>query len=196
MPTEHQVCVSYLCNFAPVQIRVSVVVRCVWSGNHRWRLRCGPRLSDAAHLIGSIFGTGGKVIHIIICCSHSHVAANCQSVPSQRIRTLKTYSRWRFAMSGVAQWLACWAHNPKVRGSKPRSATFPIVAPEYAQRVRMLLHSSTFSILPACNCMGMVVYECYLAKLPKHSATRKSTGDHLMTDHFLVSSNYLPSDFK
>ncbi len=27
--------------------------------------------------------------------------------------------------SGVAQWLACWAHNPKVRGSKPRSATFP-----------------------------------------------------------------------
>ena len=27
-------------------------------------------------------------------------------------------------ISGVAQWLACWAHNPKVRGSKPRSATF------------------------------------------------------------------------
>ena len=26
--------------------------------------------------------------------------------------------------SGVAQWLACWAHNPKVRGSKPRSAKF------------------------------------------------------------------------
>ena len=28
----------------------------------------------------------------------------------------------RFITSGVAQWLACWAHNPKVRGSKPRSA--------------------------------------------------------------------------
>ena len=27
-----------------------------------------------------------------------------------------------FSTSGVAQWLACWAHNPKVRGSKPRSA--------------------------------------------------------------------------
>ena len=27
------------------------------------------------------------------------------------------------SISGVAQWLACWAHNPKVRGSKPRSAT-------------------------------------------------------------------------
>ena len=26
--------------------------------------------------------------------------------------------------SGVVQWLACWAHNPKVRGSKPRSAKF------------------------------------------------------------------------
>ena len=34
-------------------------------------------------------------------------------------------SLWYFASlrtSGVAQWLACWAHNPKVRGSKPRSA--------------------------------------------------------------------------
>ena len=30
--------------------------------------------------------------------------------------------------SGVAQWLACWAHNPKVRGSKPRSATFAWLA--------------------------------------------------------------------
>ena len=26
--------------------------------------------------------------------------------------------------SRVAQWLACWAHNPKVPGSKPGSATF------------------------------------------------------------------------
>ena len=25
--------------------------------------------------------------------------------------------------SGVAQWLACWAHNPKVHGSRPCSAT-------------------------------------------------------------------------
>ena len=25
-------------------------------------------------------------------------------------------------MSGVVQWLACWAHNPKVPGSKPGSA--------------------------------------------------------------------------
>ena len=26
-----------------------------------------------------------------------------------------------FSRSGVAQWLTCWAHDPKVRGSKPRS---------------------------------------------------------------------------
>ena len=26
--------------------------------------------------------------------------------------------------SGVAQWLACWAHNSKVGGSKPLSAMF------------------------------------------------------------------------
>jgi hypothetical protein len=25
---------------------------------------------------------------------------------------------------GMAQWLPCWAHNPKVRGSKPRSANW------------------------------------------------------------------------
>ena len=30
--------------------------------------------------------------------------------------------KWYIITSGVAQWLACWAHNPKVRGSKPRSA--------------------------------------------------------------------------
>ena len=29
-----------------------------------------------------------------------------------------------FSRSGVAQWLACWAHNPKVPGSKPGSAMF------------------------------------------------------------------------
>ena len=28
--------------------------------------------------------------------------------------------------SGVAQWLACWPHNPKVRGSKPRSARYEL----------------------------------------------------------------------
>ena len=29
-----------------------------------------------------------------------------------------------YVESRVAQWIACWAHNPEVRGSKPRSAEF------------------------------------------------------------------------
>ena len=33
-------------------------------------------------------------------------------------------------ISGVAQWLACWAHNPKVPGLKPGSAIrFPSTRP-------------------------------------------------------------------
>ena len=36
--------------------------------------------------------------------------------------------KWKFftlfSRSGVAQWLACWAHNPKVPGLKPGSAMF------------------------------------------------------------------------
>lgn len=67
-------------------------------------------------------------------------------------------------ISGVAQWLACWAHNPKVRGSKPRSATFSFAAAACAQRDYMLLQSTTFSIVPACNCIGVPVHDCHLAK--------------------------------
>ena len=37
--------------------------------------------------------------------------------------------------SGVAQWLACWAHNPKVRGSKPRSAILDWCPRLGAQRI-------------------------------------------------------------
>ena len=37
-------------------------------------------------------------------------------------KSLRTATRER-VNSGVAQWLACWARNPKVRGSKPRSVT-------------------------------------------------------------------------
>ena len=42
-------------------------------------------------------------------------------------------AKFRGIISTLAQWLACWAHNPKVRGSKPRSAismfAFPILVP-------------------------------------------------------------------
>ena len=32
-----------------------------------------------------------------------------------------------FSESGVAQWLACWAHNPKVPESKPGSAMHALI---------------------------------------------------------------------
>ena len=38
-----------------------------------------------------------------------------------RTNTWKRLQR-KFSESGVAQWLACWAHNPKVPESKPGSA--------------------------------------------------------------------------
>ena len=42
-----------------------------------------------------------------------------------RIRPGHTFgrdSKEKISESGVAQWLACWAHNPKVPGSKRGSA--------------------------------------------------------------------------
>ena len=45
----------------------------------------------------------------------------------QSDRTPQKVSIVAIINSGVAQWLACWAHNPKVRGSKPRSAIFALL---------------------------------------------------------------------
>ena len=33
-------------------------------------------------------------------------------------------AKFRGIISTLAQWLACWAHNPKVRGSKPRRTSY------------------------------------------------------------------------
>ena len=73
----------------------------------------------------------------------------------------------------MAQWLACWAHNPKVRGSKPRSANFcdgaqgcerPTSAPGQLAGVlavgipmrpaRLLLLASWVKALPDFVCQG------------------------------------------
>ena len=40
--------------------------------------------------------------------------------PNNSVKNGKTW--FLGGNSRVAQWIACWAHNPKVRGSKPRSA--------------------------------------------------------------------------
>ena len=52
--------------------------------------------------LGDGFGAG-STFWLIICS---------QDPPNQQLK----------AIGGVAQWLACWAHNPKVRGSSPRAA--------------------------------------------------------------------------
>ena len=44
------------------------------------------------------------------------------SIPPSPRFCVGQYCLEQKVLSGVAQWLACWAHNPKVRGSKPRSA--------------------------------------------------------------------------
>ena len=48
-------------------------------------------------------------------------------------------------ISRVAQWLACWAHNPKVRGSKPRSAILCIACKgrQHANHTRTTTEAST-----------------------------------------------------
>ena len=56
-------------------------------------------------------------------------------------------SSWYFASlrrSGVAQWLACWAHNPKVRGSKPRSAIVLHGLVHTSSNIRVCRNASSF----------------------------------------------------
>ena len=55
-----------------------------------------------------------------------------------------------FSGSGVAQWLACWAHNPKVPGSKPGSAMHaPIQDWPAPCATQPIPHS------PACLCWNL-----------------------------------------
>ena len=67
-------------------------------------------------------GSGASVWRVGLRC--------CQLWFGQRrnldpVQQLLEFVYWRVVSasgSAVAQWLACWAHNPKVRGSKPRCA--------------------------------------------------------------------------
>ena len=54
-----------------------------------------------------------SICQVYICPRNSYLG---------RFRLCNSYSNLVPINSGVAQWLACWAHNSKVRGSKPRSA--------------------------------------------------------------------------
>ena len=91
------------------------------------------------------------------------------------------------ASSGVAQWLACWAHNPKVRGSKSRSAT-QVSRWRHLQRARQSPRTSAGSTRQS----------------PCHRPIRKATSEGYAWDHDagraarrkdqLVQSNYIRSN--
>ena len=64
--------------------------------------------------------------------SAGRAGGRAQSVARRRRGSDRRFTPSRFrktpikiVQSEVAQWLACWAHNPKVRGSKPRFANLP-----------------------------------------------------------------------
>ena len=68
-----------------------------------------------------------KALNLVVVGSSPTVGvctrARCTSFRHQRARMNAITPLESITVdSGVAQWLACWAHNPKVRGSKPRSA--------------------------------------------------------------------------
>ena len=71
----------------------------------------GP-VSMASYACGSKRQASG---HLAYCSSRALALWLVFLLPVSFIQRLMRTSR-------VAQWLACWAHNPKVRGSKPRSA--------------------------------------------------------------------------
>ena len=52
----------------------------------------------------------------------------------------------------MAQWLACWAHNPKVRGSKPRSAIALLGVLSKMRQERIELQTLGLWDLRAANC--------------------------------------------
>ena len=69
-----------------------------------------------------------------------------------------------FAASGVAQRLACWAHNPKVRGSKPRSAILklgcsrsPVEAATSLGEARCWPIMSAAGFEPARSCLQWIL---------------------------------------
>ena len=54
----------------------------------------------------------------------------------------------------MAQWLACWAHNPKVPGSKPGSAILRLFALDLAARN---WHPEIYTLDDNISISGLVV---------------------------------------
>ena len=92
---------------------------------------------------------------------------------------IKHTSRIVFSSSGVAQWLACWAHNPKVRGSKPRSAIICSFRTESVARSAYGLRSQALSlrILARLVC-DVIAYERRTVFYNSGVAHRLGMGGH------------------
>ena len=99
-------------------------------------------------------------------------------------------------ISGVAQWLTCWAHNPKVRGSKPRSAMRFCAAPRFVgslwrpsqsrcrSRARrqpnaMALRGRIRSVKQMALILGCGGWALQVGGVPGHARPRKRSGARL-----------------
>ena len=86
--------------------------------------RCASMFSFARCSCSSLRpGRSVRLSGDIVLCHLAGPAASGFFTDCKAARMRKRHTR---SSSGVAQWLACWAHNPKVRGSKPRSANFAL----------------------------------------------------------------------
>ena len=61
-------------------------------------------------------------IHRCHRCDPGSIPGWCMLCLFENSEAIILFRPARACESRVAQWLACWAHNPKVHGSKPRSA--------------------------------------------------------------------------
>jgi hypothetical protein len=83
-------------------------------------------------------------------CRSSRRSRSCLSLRHSSLHPRSLHfirvMRGAYICSGVAQWLACWAHNPKVRGSKPR---FAIISSEMG----LAMWGCNWGIEPICPCV-------------------------------------------
>ena len=119
--------------------RIALANTTVWpSGLRRW-LQAPVRKGVGSNPTAVIF---------TLLLKQKLIGAGCKQNLARLLR-ISEQAEMRKNESGVAQWLACWAHNPKVRGSKPRSAIFSSpcwsVQRERASRKRALLTNTIWT---------------------------------------------------
>ena len=80
--------------------------------------------STSCHVCGASGGGVQKRLSGLASIDHTENGTTGEG-PCKREENMSLcehYASSSYRQSRVAQWPACWAHNPKVRGSKPRSA--------------------------------------------------------------------------